>query len=202
MIDLWCSLIYILDDFAPRMDEFHWSAWIEIKEHIEKLKVRHPDWQEHLEQMEELKRTWGKRVPDELKADPSRIAYWPTLYRILKQNTKSHPFLEFIHESLYDDISAEAHLRPSGLLAAGTFLCKDRLSEGLQRKLEARLFHTYKARLFCRTLVVLLGTISEIEMFRNFPNREQVAKIWSLLSGYNEDAKDVYSRRYQALLTV
>jgi hypothetical protein len=119
----------------------------------------------------------GKRVPDDLKTDPSLIAYWPTPNKILKQNTKSHVFLEFIHAWLYNDISAEAHLKPSGLLAAGTFLCKDHFSEGFKRQIEEREFHKYKARLFCRKLVVLLGAISEIEMFRNFPNREQVAKI-------------------------
>jgi hypothetical protein len=41
MIDLWCSLIYILDDFAPRVDEFHRSAWLEVKVHLEKMRARH-----------------------------------------------------------------------------------------------------------------------------------------------------------------
>ena len=132
--------------------------------------------------MEQLKHEWGKRVPGDLKADPDRIAYWPTPFRLLNQSTKSHDFLKSIHTNLYDDISAEAHLKPSGLMAAGTFLCKDRFSDELKRRVEEIEFHKYKFRLVLRTMVVLLGTISEIEMFRNYPDKAQVAAVWRLLA--------------------
>jgi hypothetical protein len=49
-------------------------------------------------------------------------------------------------------------------------------------------------------LVSLLGIISEIEMFGNFKNKEQATKVWTLLSAYNPDAKDVYEMRYRASL--
>ncbi len=204
MIDLWCSLIYILDDFAPRVNEFICSGWLEVTKHLEDVRSRQgssAEWQEHIQSMEQLKHEWGKRVPGDLKADPDRIAYWPTPFRLLNQSTKSHDFLKSIHTNLYDDISAEAHLKPSGLMAAGTFLCKDRFSDELKRRVEEIEFHKYKFRLVLRTMVVLLGTISEIEMFRNYPDKAQVAAVWRLLAEYNDDAKDVFEQRYRTLFT-
>jgi hypothetical protein len=85
-------------------------------------------------------------------------------------------------------------------LAAGSFLLKDRASGEIRRQIETRTFHEYKARRFWRTIVPLLGIISEIEMFGNFKNKEQAVKVWTLLSAYNPDAKDIYEMRYRASL--
>ena len=49
--------------------------------------------------------------------------------------------------------------------------------------------------------MTLLGIASEIEVYCKLNNREQFAKVWTLLAGYNPDAKDVYQMRYQAPLT-
>lgn len=203
LIDLWCSLIYILDDFAVRVDEFEHCAWLEVSEHIEKMKKRYgpdPEWQDWYDNTGELKLILEDRVPCHLKADTSQIAYWPTPSKIARRDTKSRPFLEFIHSWLYDDTSAEAHLKPGGLLAAGSFLLKDRTTEEIRRQIETRTFHEYKARRFCRTIVPLLGIISEIEMFGNFKNKEQATRVWTLLAAYNPDAKDIYNMRYRASL--
>lgn len=203
LIDLWCSLIYILDDFAVRVDEFECCAWLEVSQHIKKMKERYgpaPERQEWYDNMEELKLMLEKRVPEHLKSDPSQIAYWPTPSKVIKKQTRSQPFLEFIHTWLYDDTSAEAHLKPGGLLAAGSFLLKDRASDAIKQQIDTRTFHEYKARRFCLTILPLLGIISEIETFGNFKNKQQATKVWTLLGAYNPDAKDAYEKRYQAFL--
>jgi hypothetical protein len=202
LIDLWCSLIYILDDFAVRTCEFESCAWLEVTEHIGKMRKRYgsdPEWQVWFDNTEELKKMLEERVPDHLKADPSKIAYWPTPSKLLKRTTKSHAFLEFIHSWLYDETSAEAHLKPGGLLAAGSFLLKDRSSEEIRRQIESRTFHEYKARRFYRTMVLILGIVSEIEMFSS-KNKEQATKVWTLLAAYSPDAKSVFDMRYRKAL--
>jgi len=204
LIDLWCSLIYILDDFASRVGEFQNCAWLEVSDHIKRMRERYgadSKRQQWFESMEELRVMLEKGVPKHLKSEPSKIAYWPTPGRLWKEErTKSHSFLKYLHDWLYNDISAEAHLKPGGLLAAGSFLLKDRASEEIRRQIETNTFHEYKARRFCLTIVPLLGIISEIEMFGNFKNKEQAAKVWSLLAAYSPDAKDIYEMRYQVPL--
>jgi hypothetical protein len=90
--------------------------------------------------MGELKLMLEDRVPGHLKADPSQIAYWPTPTKIMRRDTKSRPFLEFVHSWIYDDTSAEAHLKPGGLLAASSFLLKDRLLRRYGDRLRRGLF--------------------------------------------------------------
>jgi hypothetical protein len=52
----------------------------------------------------------------------------------------------------------------------------------------------------CRTVITLLGILSEIEMHCNLSNKEQVVKIWRRLAEFNADAKDVYEARYKPML--
>jgi hypothetical protein len=200
MIDLWCSVIFLLDDLAARAGEFQNCAWLEVVEHIQKMEERYgrvPQWQEWFDGMDELKLMLEKRVPADLKANTSKIAYWPTPQKMVTRNTKSAEFIGFVHSLIYDITSAEAHLKPGGLLAAGSFLIKDRIPEDVKRQIETRAIHDYKARRFCRVVLVLLGIISEIEMFGKFNNQEQAAKVWSLLAGYDDDATEVYEKRYR-----
>jgi hypothetical protein len=200
LFDLWCSLIYILDDFANRVGEFENSAWLGASEHMAKIKQRYgdsPDMRTWFENMEDFVLTLEKGVREDLVANPKKIPYWPTPAKLWKKETKSHDFLKYIHDWPYDDISEEAHLKPGGLLMAGSILLKDRATDEVRRQIETYTFHEYKARRFCLTIIPLLGIISEIEMFGNFNNKQQAAKVWSLIAAYSPDAKEVYEKRYQ-----
>jgi|HubBroStandDraft_6_1064221.scaffolds.fasta_scaffold125121_1 hypothetical protein len=204
LFDLWCSFIYILDDFANRVGEFQNSAWLGASEHMEKTKQRYgdlldsPDMQTWFENMKDFVLTLEEGVPEDLVANPENIPYWPTPAKLWKKETKSQDFLKYIHDWPYDDISEEAHLQPGGLFMAGSLLLKDRATEEIRRQIETYTFHEYKARRFCLTIIPLLGIISEIEMFGNFNNKQQAVKVWSLIAAFSPDAKEVYEKRYQS----
>ena len=84
---------------------------------------------------------------------------------------------------------------------AGSILLADIAPPETRELIESRHIHQYKFRHLCRTVLALLGILSEIELYCKMNNSEQLVKVWTILAGYNQDTKDVYVERYQALLT-
>jgi hypothetical protein len=205
LMDLWFSLVYIMDDLGPRALAYDQCGYRELGEEINRMKARYgadPNWRPWFQDMQDLMTMMEQQIPltPAQKTNPSLIPYWLTPFKLAKQPGKSQNFLQFIEQLLYHDTSAEAHLKPGGLFASGSFLLKDIAPEHIKRQLENRNIHQYKFRHFCRTVVALLGIVSEIELFGRFGNHEQLAKVWTLLAGYNADAKDVYETKYRQLL--
>jgi hypothetical protein len=201
LMDLWFSLVYIMNDFAPRALAYDQCGYRETGEEVEKMKARYGSdlkWQPWFEDMTELLTMMENQIPlsSAQKVNPSQIPYWLTPFKLSKQPSKSQSFLQFLEQLLYHDTSTEAHLKPGGLFVAGSFLLKDLAPDDVKQRLENRHIHQYKFRQFCRTVMVLLGIISEIELFGKSNNQEQLAKVWALMAGYNIDAKDVFQMRY------
>jgi hypothetical protein len=205
IMDLWFSLVYIMDNFAPRALAYDQCGYRETIEEVEKKKVLYgtdPEWQGWFQDMGNLISVMEAQMPltPEQKADPSTIPYWLAPFNLAKQPSQSQGFLQFLERLLYHDTSAEAHLKPGGLFVSGSILLRDIAPKELKQLVENRTMHQYKFKQFCRTVLVLLGVISEIELYAKLGNREQLVKVWGLLAGYNADAKDVYQMRYQVLL--
>ena len=162
-----------------------------------------PEWQDWFEDMQELSNMVEMQLPlsADQKADPeTTIASWPHPHALSEKPTQSQGFLQSLHELLYGDTSIEAHLKPSGLMVAAGILLADIAPDHLRRNVEDRTIHQYKFRHVCRTVVTLLGIVSEIEIHCNLTNKEQAVKIWERLVEYSADAKDIYEARYKASL--
>jgi len=153
--------------------------------------------------MHDLMSTMETQIPltPEQKADPTKVDYWGTPHKLASRAGNSQAFLQFLEQLMYHDASSQSHLKPGGLLIAGSFLLKDMAPEDIRKQLENRTIHQYKFEQFCRTVVTLLGIVSEIEMYCRLNNQEQISKVWTILVGYNADAKDVYEMRYRQLLS-
>jgi hypothetical protein len=205
LMDLWFSLVYIMDDFGPRALAYDQTGYRELCEEVDKRRKESgsdPEWYDWFQDMEELKSLMEQQVPlsaDQI-ADPSQIPYWQGPFNLAQKSTKSQLFLQFLEQLLYHDTSAEAHLKPGGLFMAGSILLADLAPEEIRKQIENRTIHQYKFRQLCRTVVNLLGIVSEIEMYCGLNNREQLVKVWTILAGYNTDAKDVYEMRYKTML--
>ena len=50
------------------------------------------------------------------------------------------------------------------------------------------------------SLIVVLAIATEIDAYRGFTNKEAIGRVWGLLVGFVEEAKDVYLQRYEAVL--
>jgi hypothetical protein len=205
LMDLWFSLIYIMDDLVPRALAFDQCGYRELREEVDKRKKQNandPEWQDWFEDMRDLVSLMEKQIPlsAEQMNDPTEIPYWLGPFKLAQKPTKSQAFLQTLEDLLYHDTSAEAHLKPGGLFMSGSILFSDIFSEELRERVETRTIHQYKFWQYCRTVLTLLGIVSEIELYCKMNNHEQLAKVWTTLAGYNADTKDVYEARYQALL--
>jgi hypothetical protein len=206
MMDLWASLVYIMDDFGPRALAFEECAYREMREEVDKRRVKDGNdgrWDDWFEDMRDLLAMLEAQVPitAEQKADLSKIDYWLTPFKLSKIPGKSQKFLQFLNDLMYHDTSAESHLKPGGLLGLGSFFILDLAPEEIRRQAEDRNIHQVKFRHFCRTVLILLGIFSEIETYCKLNNNEQLVRIWTLLGSVNSDTKDIYEMRYRAMLT-
>jgi hypothetical protein len=205
LMDLWFTLVYIMDDFGRRALAYDQCGYRETREQVDKMRKQYgadPEWQGWFEDMQDLISLMEKQIPltAEQIADPSKIGYWLAPFKLAQQPTKSQTFLQFLNDLIYHDTSAQAHLKPGGLFMAGSVLLAEMAPEEIRKQIEQRNIHQYKFQQYCRTVVTLLGIASEIEMYCKLDNSEQLLKLWALLAGYNADAKDVYETRYQAML--
>lgn len=82
----------------------------------------------------------------------------------------------------------------------GAFVLSDIAPEEMREVLEGRNIHQYIFRHFSRTLATVLAIATEIDTFCGLNNRTSLQYLWVTLSGYVEDAKDLYDVRYQAML--
>jgi hypothetical protein len=205
LLDLLFTLVYMLEDFPSRSLDYEFAGYRQVREEYDRLYERFgsdPKWDERLAGLRETIQTFENYLPlsPEQKAEPQRmIHYWPAPFRPKRKVTSSKPFLEFLDKWLYDETSAQAHLNAKGLIAVGLFVLSNVAPEEMKQEIDQRAIRQYTYVQFTRTLTTVLAIASEIEHFCRLGNREPVARIWGLLSGFVDEAKDVYDQRYQAI---
>lgn len=207
IMDLWFTVVYLLDDFEPRRIIYEKGAYRELRKVLEESELRYetdPEWQDWLEDMREFAKRVETQVPlsDEEKRNPSSIPSWPHPHSLSEKPTKSQDFLKFLDKFLYGETSVEAHLKPAGLMLVSAIVLSDAdiFPDHLKRKIKDRSIHQYKFRHLSRTVITLLGIVSEIEMHCKLNNKEQAIKIWERMAEYSADAKDIYEARYKSSL--
>jgi hypothetical protein len=206
IMDLWFTLVYIMDDFAPRSLQYELGAYRELRKQIDDTRKQYgndPEWQPWLEDMQELTTMMETQLPlaADQKANPESILSWPHTHGLSEKPSKSQSFLQFLDKLMYGETSVEAHLKAAGLLTSAGILLMDIAPEEWRKKIEGRTIHQYKFRHMCRTVITLLGIVSEIEMYCKLNNTELAIKIWQRMAEYNADAKDVYEARYKSTLS-
>jgi len=205
LMDMLFNVIYITDDFPKRSLEYELYGYRQAREQYDRVFERFgslPNWQQHFKEQQEFLRTMETylSITDEQKADPGTIHYWVGPAKLVKRKTKSQPFLEFFNTWFYSETSAQAHLNPAGLFSIAMFLIAEFAPDGMRTNVEGRMLEQFKFRHFSRALILVLAILSEIESFCDLGNREDLVRVWGLLSGYAEESDDVYKKRYQGLL--
>jgi hypothetical protein len=205
IMDLWFSLVYIMDDFKNRVLLYEQVAYRQLREQIDKIRKRYgsdPDWSDWLEDMEDLSKLMESEIPltSEQKANPSKeISSWPSPHDLSTKPSKCQDFLKLLDEEIYGEVSIVAHLKPAGLMQAAGIALAYIAPEAHKKMVEERTIHQFKFRNFFQTVITLLGIISEIEMYCKLGNAEQIAKVWQRMAARNHDARDIYEARYKAI---
>jgi hypothetical protein len=205
VLDLLFTLVYMMDDFDVRSLEYELSGYRYLREQYDKFHVRFgkdPKWQQWFEDQQATRKLMEGYLPitREQQANPGLIAYWPSPFKLKKRQTGSQDFMEFLDAWIYGEISAQAHLNAGGLFMVGALLISDFAPDETRKLIEERTLRQSIFQHFSRTLLTVLAIATEIDTFCNLGNRDALVRLWVILSGYVEEAKDVYERRYQAML--
>lgn len=206
MMDLWFSLVYIMDDFDSRSLAYELYAYRQLREHIEETRKRYgaiDEWKDWFEDSEQVVKMMEAELPltAENKADPViTLTSWPHPHALTERVSKSQDFLKLLHDLIYADTSITAHFKPAGLMEAAGILLLDVAPDDIKKNIENRVIHQYKFRHLCRTVLTVLAIASEIEVHCGLGNREQALRIWNRLAEYNADTADIFKARYKSLL--
>jgi hypothetical protein len=91
-------------------------------------------------------------------------------------------------------------LNAVGLAQVGAFMLTSVAPEDMKRMVEERTILQYTYVHFTRAITVVLAIATEIDAYRQLANREAIIRLWTLLSGFVPEAKNVYQQRYKAIL--
>jgi hypothetical protein len=207
IMDLWFSLVYMMDDFPTRSMLYEEGAYRELIKQIEDVSIRYglenPEWQDWYEEMSDLASMLEVQLSlsPAKRADPEKtIPSWPYPHSLSETPSNCQSFLQLLDGLLYGEASVYSHLKPSGLMASAGLLLADIAPDHIREQIEERHIHQFKFRHYCRVVMTLLGIASEIDLYCNLGNQEQARLVWERLAEDNFDARDIYAARYQNLL--
>jgi hypothetical protein len=229
LIDLYVTLLYILDDFVARVREYQQSGWKDMKKHVESEIEKHghdPVWADYISDQQSIlhKTTKFYDVTPEQQADLDLIPWWDTPNRIkkkLEKKERSHAknpetapsltnneaaILHVINE-WWGGTSQIAHMAFSGLLEIAPFLmATDRMGDAYDPALEEYKLRTFTFEHFQRTALLALSVLTEVNLFMKLENLDAIRSIWkkfitsTAASPSPSESKDIYDVRYRELL--
>jgi hypothetical protein len=205
ILDLLFTIVYMRDDFPARSMDYELSGYRGLREESVKFEGRfggNPEWQPWLLAVRaqcSLLETY-LNIPAEMRAKPDLIPRWPTPSRLRKKQTACKDFLNFLHDWLYDDTSAQAHLTAGGLMMVGMMVVSDLLPDRQRELADNYIILRYQFAHVSRTFAIVLAIASELNCFYDLGHDEAIHNIWGRLGGYSEEARDLYERRYRGLV--
>jgi hypothetical protein len=229
LIDLFVTLLYILDDFTPRVRQYQQSGWRDMKKHVESEIVRHgndPVWAEYIRTQQSMldEAAVAYDVTANQQANLKLISWWDTpntLKRKLEDKEKSHAanpatappltknedaILHVINE-WWGGTSQLAHMAFSGLLEIAPYLmATDRMGDAYDPALEEHRLRIFTFEHFQRTALLTVSVLTEVNLFMKLDNLDAIRSIWKKFIEFTaatpapSEAKEIYRVRYRDLL--
>jgi hypothetical protein len=206
LMDMFCSIVFMRDDFAARTLLYERAAFRAFKEEYklyQTASIGLPEWKAFFIDQKTLLREIAKPLKITLaeKRNLDLIPRWKQPYKLSKQHTKSQKFLQWMVKWLYNDTSAEAHVSGAGLFYVSPFLLADLSEEHIKHAIESRALLQYHARHFSRTIMTVLAIATEIDAQYTLRNHATAAYIWRILIDHSPEAKEMYRERYETMLS-
>jgi hypothetical protein len=208
ILDNLFTVMFVLEDFPGRCQWYHKAAWreerLELDRYIAEYGHLH-EWQEWLGKLK-AHSDFGVRflgISAAEVAQPSTMRSWPNAGAMsgygLSPKVPAPPsrvFMKYLDDWFYKDLSQQAHLGGTGLMKrASVFLC-DRHDPERQAALRKNNYSWWG-----QTIILMLALASELEDYFKFGLRERVQYLWGLTVPVIVVAKEVYDKRYAALLS-
>jgi len=229
LIDLYVTLLYILDDFAPRVRQYQHSGWRDMKKHVESEIVKHgndPLWAEYIRSQQSMLDVAADvyDVTANQQANLKLITWWDTPNRISKQLekkqqqhaqnpatapplTKNESAILHVIDEWWGGTSQIAHMTFSGLLEVAPYLmAEDRMGDAYSPALEEHKLRSFTFEHFHRTALLAVAVLTEVNLFMKLDNLPQIRSIWktfiesTAVTPAPSEAKEIYRVRYRGLL--
>jgi hypothetical protein len=212
ILDSLFTVVFMLEDLPARCQWYQKAGWRALSEELNRWRRDYG----HLAEWKPWLGVLAKLVQDGIEiygitpqevANPGRIDRWPNPGRMPHYGAKrgvplpaTRQFLIFLNDWCYRELSSQAHLSFDGLLRVGAPLLRDTLLRDHEDDLEQSKLPLFKSAQVGRTLTLVLAVLSEIEAYFDFGSRQRIRYLWTILGSYCLESKEVYERRYQALL--
>jgi hypothetical protein len=209
ILDTLCNVLLLLDDLPVRADQYWKAGWREMAEQYLRLQVRYgadPDWSEWLVDFKDyIDRgvTAGIVTTEEVtatlnKVNPGRPAKWPTpgmMKQVSSFSEDRRDFIMFLDDWFYKELSQDSHLSLPGLIRRSVLAGDD-------SKPRIAMMEKHRSDGVFTTVSIVLALISEIISEFRFELTDRALYLWHVLNPVCGDAKELYDRRYSALLRV
>jgi len=202
IVDVLCNLIFLFNDLEANTSRYWKATWREhTEEHsrFEKTYGHLPQWAEWLSGRQTFiaKMKTAHKITSGEEAKPNLIPYWPIPNQMARNADlcdKRRDFLQYLIDWYYRIRSSAAHASGRGMLNHAVPLIGDESKE------RADLLEQTRSENMFASVTLMLAVVSELESELNLGLAERALYLWTLVGEYCPDAKEVYERRYQALL--
>ena len=209
ILDNLFTVLFVLEDLPERCQWYHKAAWREERLELDRYIVEYghlPEWQEWLGRVK-AHVNFGVSfvgISAEEVTDPAKkIHRWPNAgampsYGLSPKDTPTpgRAFMKYLDDWFYKDLSQQAHLGGTGLMKRASVLVLDRHDPERERALRKN-----KYAWWGQTITLMLALVSELELYFGFGLRQRIHYLWALTVPVIVVAKEVYDKRYAALLS-
>ena len=229
LIDLYVTLLHILDDFIPRVRQYQQSGWKDLKKHLESEIEQHGKdsvWAEHISSLQSAldSTAIAYDITPEHQANWGSIPWWDTPNRIkrkLEDKRKDHALNPATATSLtqnetailhvinewWGGTSQIAHMAFSGVLEITPHvMAADIMGDAYNAALEEYKLRSFTFEHFQRTALLTLSVLTEVNLFMKLDNLDAIHSIWkkfiesTAATPAPSEAKEIYRVRYRELL--
>jgi hypothetical protein len=207
ILDNLFTVLFILEDLPSRCVWYYKAAWREQRTELRRYQQEFghlPEWRDWLSRMQAHTDSgihFLGIAPQEV-ADPYSISRWPNADRMVKYRLPANApvppiraFMGYLNDWFYADLSQQAHLGGAGLMKRSAALLFDRNNPEREAALKKNRYVWLG-----QTITLMLALASELEVYFRFGLRDRLRYIWGVTAPVIVVTKEVYDKRYSALL--
>lgn len=198
LVELLGTAVFLFDDLETRPVEFFKGGLrtaIRDTERLRETRGSDPSWAGILEKRDaDLARMKVQFAlsPIELADPVKELPSWTQLYGLASRLTgERRAYLEYLHDWFYQALSLDSHPTWLGLGKALALL-----GNGLDEEDRKSQLDMVRTKHATASLALVLSLVTEIEREFGFGEMADLKYVWSVLSSWDPDVRDFYSRIY------
>jgi len=206
ILDTLYLTVYIFNDFTANVTRYRRAGLSEVALAYRRYREEYggsANWFAYLQERDAHLKAFAAEQGMDISdaSDIPTVPRWPTPGQMLGDGTLSierQEFLRYLYDWFYKDLSQDDHLSWPGLARRGAAL----LSDAAQEKDRREILLKYRSDVVFKVITMTLAILSEIESHLHYGEAQRLIFGWVLLADYSLDAKEIYERRYKALLPI